>query len=166
MERGAEYGNSAGYYVQGGEERYQGVELNGRFNLTASTTVTSSSTWLDATFTKADDDLVGNRVAGVPRFQQSLEISQKIPAVDGLKLYADARYKGASQANDDNTLEVPSFTLFGAGASYRVALDKHDVTVRAAVDNIANHRYWAFASSGSVFLGAPRTVSLNVSFDY
>lgn len=166
LERGAQYGNSAGYYVQGGEERYQGIELNGRFNVTDSTTVSSSSTWLDATFTKAEDELVGNRVAGVPRFQQSLEISQKIPAIEGLKLYADARYKGASQANDDNTLKVPSFTLFGAGASYRMAVDKHDVTVRAAVDNIANHRYWAFASSGSVFLGAPRTVSLNVSFDY
>lgn len=166
LERGAEYGNSAGLYVQNGEERYQGVELNARLEVTDTTTLKSSSTWLDATFTKSEEALVDNRVAGVPRFQQSLEISQRVPAIDGLKLYADARYKGPSEANDTNTLEVPSFTLFGAGASYRIPAGDHDVTLRAAVDNIANHRYWAFASSESVYLGAPRTVSLNVSFDY
>ncbi|CAM3596651.1 Ferric anguibactin receptor [Pseudomonas reidholzensis] len=166
LDRGAEYGNGAGFYVQDGEQRYQGVELNARLELTDSTTLNSSSTWLDATFTQSEEALIGNRASGVPRFQQSLSISQKVPGVDGLKVYADARYKGASEANDTNTLEVPSFTLFGAGASYRIPVDAHDVTLRLAVDNIANRRYWAFASSNSVFLGAPRTVSFNVSFDY
>ena len=52
IERGAEYGNSQNYYVQDGEQRYQGVELNGHLDVTDNTTLSSSSTWLDATFTK------------------------------------------------------------------------------------------------------------------
>lgn len=166
LERGAQYGNSAGVYVQDGEQRYQGVELNGYLNVTDSTRLTSSSTWLDATFTKSEAALVGNRASGVPRFQQVLQISQDIPGIDGLKLYADARYRGASEANDSNTLQVPGYTLFSAGASYRLPVDRHEVILRANVDNLANREYWAFASSNSVYLGTPRTVSFNISFDY
>ncbi|MCO8170956.1 TonB-dependent receptor [Pseudomonas sp. 21LCFQ02] len=166
LERGAQYGNSAGVYVQDGEQRYQGVELNGYLDITDSTRVTSSSTWLDATFTKSEAALVGNRASGVPRFQQVLQISQDIPGIDGLKLYADARYRGVSEANDSNTLQVPGYTLFSAGASYRIPVQEHEVILRANVDNLANREYWAFATSNSVYLGTPRTVSLNVSFDY
>lgn len=166
LERGAEYGNSAGYYVQNGQQVFKGIELNGRLEATDSTTLASSSTWLDAEFTKGDEDLIGNRVAGASRFQQSLQVSQKVTAVDGLKVYANSTYKSAAQANSANTLEVPSITLFGAGASYRIPVDRHEVTFRASLDNIANRRYWAYASDNSVYLGAPRTVSLNVSFDY
>ncbi|WP_236531275.1 TonB-dependent siderophore receptor [Pseudomonas syringae] len=166
LDRGADYANSAGAYVQGGEQRFQGLELNGRLNVTDTTVLNSSSTWLDAKFTKSEESLVGNRVSGVPRFQQTLEISQKVPALDGLKLYTYGKYNGKSDANDTNTLQLPSTTLFGAGANYSIAMRRHEVTLRAAVDNIANRRYWAFASGNSVYLGAPRTFSFNVSFDY
>ena len=166
LERGADYADSTGAYVQGGEQVYKGLELNGRLNVTDTTTLNSSSTWLDATFTKAQAALVGNKVSGVPRFQQSLELSQKVPALDGLNLYTNAQYYSASQANDTNTIDLPGVTLFGAGANYSIPVGRHEVTLRAAMDNIANRRYWAFASSGSVYLGAPRTLSFNVSFDY
>ncbi|WP_455926213.1 TonB-dependent siderophore receptor [Pseudomonas putida] len=165
IERAAEYGDSDGYYVQNGEQRYQGVELNGHLDVTDTTTLTSSSTWLDATFTKSEADLIGNRVSGVPRFQQVLQVSQKIPGVEGLKLYADAHYTGASEADDNNTWKLPDYTLFGVGASYRTHIDSHGVTVRAAVDNLTDHKYWGFLASDYLFVGAPRTLSLNVSFD-
>ncbi|MEE8874732.1 TonB-dependent receptor [Pseudomonas helleri] len=165
IERGAEYGNSQNYYVQDGEQRYQGVELNGHLDVTDNTTLSSSSTWLDATFTKNEDDLVGNRVSGVPRFQQVVQVSHKVAGIEGLKVYADAHYTGSSEADDNNTWKLPEYTLYGVGASYRLKVDNHNVTLRGAVDNLTDHKYWGILSSDYIFVGAPRTLSLNVSFD-
>jgi len=166
VEKAAEYGNSEGYYVQDGEQRYQGVELNGHVDLTANTTVSTSSTWLDATFVKSTANLVDNQVAGVPRFQQVLDVSHKVAGVEGLQLYADAHYYGASKADNANKLDVSDYTLLSAGASYRMGLADHDVTLRVAVDNITDHEYWGVQRSGSLYVGAPRTLSVNVGFDY
>ncbi|MCO8170955.1 TonB-dependent receptor [Pseudomonas sp. 21LCFQ02] len=166
VERAAEYGNSAGFFVQDGEQRYQGVELNGHLNITANTELSSSSTWLDATFIKSSANLEGNEVAGVPRFQQVLQVSHKVAALDGLKLYADAHYYGATKADTANNLDISDYTLFSAGASYRLGVGSHDVTLRAALDNITDHKYWGVQRGDSLYVGAPRTLSLNVSFDY
>lgn len=166
VDRAAEYANSAGYFVQDGEQRYQGVELNGHWNVSDRTTLTSSSTWLDASYTKSSDDLEGNRIAGVPRLQQVLQVSHRLAAIDGLKLYADAHYYGATKADNANNLDVADYTLFSAGASYRLPVGSHDVTLRAALDNLTDHQYWGVQRGGSLYVGAPRTLSLNLSFDY
>ncbi|MGO1272116.1 MAG: TonB-dependent receptor domain-containing protein, partial [Pseudomonas helleri] len=117
------------------------------------------------TFTKNEDDLVGNRVSGVPRFQQVLQVSHKVAGIEGLKVYADAHYTGSSEADDNNTWKLPEYTLYGVGASYRLKVDNHNVTLRGTVDNLTDHKYWGILSSDYIFVGAPRTLSLNVSFD-
>jgi iron complex outermembrane receptor protein len=40
------------------------------------------------------------------------------------------------------------------------------VTLRAAVDNITNRRYWMYQYSDYIAPGDPRTVSLNARIDF
>ncbi len=170
VRRGAAYAdyssNPQGIYVQAGELRYQGLEVNGRADLQRWLTVNAGATWLDADYRATSPALVGNRIESTPRFQAVLGLDAKVPQVAGLSLHADASYLGAQQANSANTFEVAPVTLLNAGASYRTRFDDHYVTFRVQVNNLANRAYWYSTGSNSLQVGAPRLVSVNARFDY
>lgn len=171
VKRGAAYAdyssNPQGIYVQGGELRYQGLELNGHIDVQRWLTINAGATWLNATYRNTTAALIGNRVESTPRFQSVLGADLKVPQVPGLSLQADASYIGNQEANSANTAnwQVPGYTLINLGAGYRTRIDGHYVTFRAQVNNLADHAYWYSTSSNSLQIGAPRQLSLNARFD-
>ncbi len=171
VKRGAAYAdyssNPQGIYVQAGELRYQGLEVQGHADLQRWLTINAGATWLDAKYRATTPALVGNRIEGTPRFQAVLGVDAKVPQVAGLSLQADASYVGNQAANSANTAswQVPAVTLLNAGAAYRSRIDGHYVTYRLQVNNLADRQYWYAASSNSLQIGAPRQLSLNVRFD-
>ncbi len=165
IDRGAEYGNADNVYVSNGMERIQGLELNGHIDLPAGFRVGASTTWLEGTYRETEADLVGKRIEGIPRFQSVLQISDRIPGVEGLTASAEAHYYDSMMADATNAYTLPSYTLFNAALSYRTQIARRQVTLRAEVDNLANRRYWGFLQSDYIFVGTPRTVSLNVRID-
>jgi iron complex outermembrane recepter protein len=52
------------------------------------------------------------------------------------------------------------------GANYMTQIGGHDVTLRAALDNITNRRYWEFQYADYVKPGDPRSISLNAKIDF
>lgn len=102
----------------------------------------------------------GNRTVGAARWQGVLHADYSIPQVDGLSVYALARYYGDVYYDADNTLKLPDYTLVNAGLGYRMQLDGHPVTWRAGVENLANKKYWSNAG-----VGLPRTFAVSVRFD-
>jgi len=83
-----------------------------------------------------------------------------VPQIDGLSLYALARYYGDVYYNVENTLKLPDYTLFNAGIGYRMQANGHPVTWRAGVENLTNRTYWSNAG-----VGLPRSVAVSVRFD-
>ncbi|MRW88436.1 TonB-dependent siderophore receptor [Duganella sp. FT80W] len=171
VRRGAAYAdystNPQGIYVQGGELRYQGLELNGHADLQRWLTVNAGATWLDAKYRNTTPTIIGNRVESTPRFQAVLGADLKVPQIAGFSLHADASYIGneaANSANNPNWL-VPAYTLLNAGASYRSRVDGHYLTYRLQVNNLADRSYWYSTASNALQIGAPRQVSLNLSFE-
>jgi len=75
---------------------------------------------------------------------------------------AEAHYFDRMMADDFNHYQMPSYTLFNAALSYRTQIEHRNVTFRAEVDNITNRQYWGFLGSNYIFVGAPRTLALNV----
>jgi iron complex outermembrane receptor protein len=149
--------------VQDGITLYEGVELSGDVRLTDALTVGGGVTWLDPTYDKLSPDSAaqqGNRTAGAARWQGVLHADYSIPQVDGLSVYALARYYGDVYYDADNTLKLPDYTLVNAGVGYRMQLDGHPVTWRAGVENLANKKYWSNAG-----VGLPRTFAVSVRFD-
>ena len=55
--------------------------------------------------------------------------------------------------------------VFNLGASYTTRLSGYDVTLRAAVNNLADRRYWEFQYA-DYKPGDPRSVSLNAKIDF
>ena len=89
-----------------------------------------------------------------------MHANYQLPWVDGIDVYAVARYYGDVYYDADNTLKLPDYTLFNAGVGYRMQVSGLPLTWRAGVENLGNRKYWSNAG-----VGLPRTFAVSVRFD-
>ncbi|CAG4917365.1 Ferrichrome receptor FcuA [Paraburkholderia saeva] len=108
----------------------------------------------------------GQRVAGAPQFVAAARVTYDVPFVAGLQVGADAKYTGNTEVRPAGNLETGGYMLVNIGANYMTRLGGHDVTLRAAIDNLTNRRYWMYQYSDYIGPGDPRTVSLNARIDF
>ncbi|WP_174442454.1 TonB-dependent siderophore receptor [Paraburkholderia acidipaludis] len=165
IERGAAYANGQNVYVQDGDSIYEGLEAGGSVRLGRSWQVAGDIMLLDTWYAKGQA-YEGNRVAGAPKFVAAARVTYDVPAVPGLQVGVDAKYTGNTEVRPANDLETGGYLIVNAGASYMTRIGGHDVTLRAAVDNIANRRYWMYEYSDYIAPGDPRMVSLNAKIDF
>ena len=111
-------------------------------------------------------DYQGNRVAGAPRFVGTAQLSYSVAQLSGLKLFADAKYTGDTMLNASNGLKLPGHAITNVGASYTTRLGGHDTTLRFAVNNVADKRYWEFQYENYMKPGDPRTYSVSAGLDF
>lgn len=168
IERGAEYGNADNVYVQDGQERHQGLEINGVLRVSPSVDISASAMWLDAKYKKTDhaSGLDGKRVEAAPRFQAVLEMAYKMAAVPGLRFTAGMRHIGKQALDADNIWTLSDVTLFDLGAQYRTHVGGHGLTVRAGITNLANKAYWATEGWGGLRIGEPRSFAVSAQLDF
>ncbi|MCW4116317.1 TonB-dependent siderophore receptor [Aurantimonas sp. MSK8Z-1] len=123
-----------------GEVRSRGIELEANANLTESLKLTAAFTAYDLEITEnVDPTLVGNRPYLVPEVLGSLwlDYTLKSGPAEGLGFGGGLRYVGSSYADNQNTLEVPSVTLFDAAIHY----EKDDWGVSLNVNNVFDEAY-------------------------
>ena len=92
-----------------------------------------------------------------------------MPFVPGFTLTGRVTHTGKQWVDVANTLRLPSWTVFNAGARYVLAAGDVPVTLRFNVDNIADKRYWASAYddfSAALLQGQPRTFKASISADF
>ncbi|MFT4069374.1 MAG: TonB-dependent receptor [Paraburkholderia sp.] len=165
IERGAAYANDQNVYVQDGTSIYEGIEAGGSVRLGRGWQVAGNLMLLDTWYAKGQA-YSGNRVAGAPQFVAAGRVTYDVPAVPGLQVGADAKFTGSTKVRPAGDLETGGYMIVNAGASYMTRIGGHDVTLRAAIDNITNRRYWMFQYSDYIAPGDPRTVSLNAKIDF
>ena len=158
-------------FSTGGKDRHQGAELTVYGQPSSGVRVLGGLTFLDAKQRETGSSTTdGKRVIGVPRFQSTLGVEWDVPGVQGLALDGRMVHTGSSYAAATNTLRVPSWTRFDAGARYVMDVQGHMVTLRARVDNLFDRNYWAsvggYPDNGYLVLGAPRTFSLSASIEF
>lgn len=150
-----------------GEQRNQGVELNGFGEITRGLRVLGGVTYLDARQRRtAGGENDGNHAIGAPNWQSNLEMQWDAPFLQGLTFMGRAIHSGKAYVSADNTQAVPAWTRFDAGGRYATRIAGKDVVFRATVTNLANKRYWEANPSGYLISGMPRTVWLSVQADF
>lgn len=163
--------NSAGYYVDEGEDRHRGAELMLYGEVTQGLKLLGGITVLDTEQVSTGSATTeGKRVIGVPEKQANIGVDWSVPGMSGLSFDARLIATGEVYANSTNTLSVPGWERVDVGAKYLMVVDKQLVTLRARVLNVMDNNYWAssggFAENGYLVLGAPRTFMLNVTVDF
>jgi len=166
IDRGAAYVTPDNVYVQNGRVRYQGLELGAIGKVAHDWTVGTNLMLLDSEYQRTAAIQEGNRVAAAPRYVVAMEMAYDVPAVPGLTLGMDGKYIGRSNLKSNGTLPVPSYFVFNAGANYRTRVSSYPVTLRLAVNNIGNKRYWYSQGEDGLLIGTPRTVALNAKFEF
>lgn len=158
-------------FREGGEQRNRGIELSMFGEPVYGVRLLGGLTLLDAeqkkTLNGAND---GKDAIGVPKVQANLGGEWDMPGVQGLTLTSLVVHTGKQYASASNDLRLPSWTRLDLGARYRMAIDDHDVTIRARLDNATGRDYWAstggYPGQNYLVLGAPRTLSLSATVDF
>jgi len=164
IEKGAEY-TSGNVLVQDGLSIYQGAELAGLYRLGGGFELGGSAMWLDSYYDKGSS-FDGQRVAGAPRWVLAARADWRVPMLPGLRVGVDGKYTGNMGLAAGSPIELGGYTVYNLGASYYTRIGGHDVTLRAALNNVTNKRYWNFQYAGYVQPGDPRNVSLNTKIAF
>jgi len=155
-------------YVRGGRETHRGLELSADGTTDAfgyGVSLMALNTRQDGTGQAGID---GKRVTDVPAFKSTAWLEYAVAAVPGLKVDGVWQYSGKKAFDVENTVFVPDYHVFGAGASYALKMGATRVTVRARVDNLFDKFYWRDVTpslGGYLLAGAPRTFRLSAQFD-
>ena len=170
IRRGHEFTDASEVYVRAGEARHRGVEasIEGR-----ATTALGYGASLLALQTKQSGtgvaDFDGKRVTDVPDFKSSAWLDYSVAQVPGLKLNVLWRYSGSKSFDPANTVNVPGYHLFDAGAAWSTRIAGKNTTVRLRVVNLFDKFYWRDvtpALGGYLLTGTPRTARLSAQVDF
>jgi len=150
-----------------GEERHRGVEIGFYGEPIRGLRLSGGASMTSAILTETGDSTTqGNTAVGVPRWLANIGVEYDIPQVQGLTFTGNWIYTSRQYLNQTNTLSIPAWNRFDLGARYTTQIYRHDVTVRATVQNVANHAYWASTYAGYLTMGNPRTFLLSLTTDF
>ncbi|HEX3367457.1 TonB-dependent siderophore receptor [Phenylobacterium sp.] len=150
-----------------GEQENKGIELGLNGEPTDWLRLIGGLTFNDAKLTAtANGTNNGKKVIGVPDYQANLGVEIIPPSLRGAVFTARWLSTGEQYLDVGNTQRAPSWNRFDIGARYVAVIDKHPVTFRASLENIANKAYWESAFGGYLVQGEPRTAKASITFEY
>jgi iron complex outermembrane receptor protein len=154
-----------------GEITSRGVELEARFQPLENASVLASYTYLDVEYSKdfvgaAGVNNRGNTPNAVARHMAALWADYRFRG--GLQLGAGARYFGHSWADAENSLRLPSYTLFDASLSYDLTqVGLAGVALRLNLNNLTDETYVSACNSLlQCYYGEERNVMATLSYDF
>lgn len=155
-------------YAMDGEQRNRGVEFSAFGELARGVRLLGGLTYLQAKQLRTQGGANDGKDAIVaPRWIANVGLEWDTPFLPGLTLTTRVLATGKQYVNAANTLRLPGWTRWDAGARYRTRAFGYPVTLRANVLNLANSSYWeGSAGSGGIVLSAPRTVYLSATIDF
>ncbi|PZQ45756.1 MAG: hypothetical protein DI556_22110 [Rhodovulum sulfidophilum] len=154
-----------GFWVQTGEVRHRGVELEADVSLTEGLSAVAGYSYIDAKITSSNDGDEGNRPALVPEHEASLWANYAVQAerFEGLSFGAGVRYVGMSYGDSTNLRETPAHTLVDAALRYA----RGGVEGAVNVTNLFDKDYHAICySGGGCAQGDAREVQLTLSLAF
>ncbi|MCO7516749.1 TonB-dependent siderophore receptor [Pseudomonas guariconensis] len=165
------------FYRAVGEVRSQGLELEAHVQVTDNLRVLGGYTFTDVEYAKSMPSLVsgnldnkGNSPTQAPKQMFSLwaDYDFRQGPLDGLRLGGGVRYVGYSWVDAENSMKVPSYTLFDASVGYDLGkVGLKGVDVRLNANNLTNESYIAScASLNYCYMGEERNVSATVSYQF
>lgn len=170
IKQGLEYENAVPTFVRSGEQIHRGLELGAQGNagksLAYSVSLMAINMRQEGTGSASID---GKRPPNVAPFKSTSVLEYAVPSVTGLKMTGVWQYSGKKAFDNENTVFVPGYHLFGLGSAYATQIGGVKTTIRATIDNVTDKFYWRDVSpllGGYLLPGAPRTARVSAQFDF
>ncbi len=151
-----------------GEQRNRGIELNVFGEPIKGFRPLGGVAFIESVLTKTENAAFqGTKGPGVPEVTANIGAEWDTPFVPGLTVTGRMIYTSSAPYDQANSLTIPSWTRFDAGARYTFVTNGIPTTVRANITNLFGNDYWATADQwGSLGLSEPRTFQLATTFDF
>lgn len=172
--------SSPQFFVNLGEARSRGIEVDLAGRLTEKLSVTGAYAYTDATITKdvacAESDVdgnclavnagnTGNRLLNVPRHSGNLWARYHV--TDQLTVGTGVFVAGEREGDTDNSFQLPGYARWDAMAAYRFHLGPYRLTAQVNVNNILDKEYFKYARTRAWILPAePLTVVGSLRMDF
>ncbi|WP_426109703.1 TonB-dependent siderophore receptor [Massilia sp. PWRC2] len=170
IRRGHEFTGLANVFVRAGEERHRGLEATLESRASGDLHYGASLLALQTRQTGTGvADFDGKRVTDVPDIKSSAWLEYSVAQLPGVKLNALWRYSGSKSFDAANTVNVPGYHLFDAGAAWSSRIAGKNTTVRLQVVNLFDKFYWRDvtpALGGYLLTGTPRSARLSAQVDF
>ncbi|MDC5856995.1 TonB-dependent siderophore receptor [Vibrio europaeus] len=159
--------------IQVGKVRSQGLELEGRADLTENWDVQASYTYIDMKVTEAlDQNSVGTTPIYVPEHSATLWTNYYVYSgvLSGMRFGGGARYMGEMQMDASNTQgKVPSYTVVDLSLGYELGNMSEALSgahANLVVNNVFDKEYYSCFDKTNCWFGAEQSVELNVKYDF
>jgi iron complex outermembrane receptor protein len=154
-------------YVQTGEVRSRGIELSAVGKVTNNLSIIAAYVYQDVKNVVANDDSLNKWPVDIPRPRQMASLwadwTWHTGVLAGLGFGAGVRYQSSAAGASDNSISVPSYTLYDAAVHY----DTRDWRFAVNASNIFNRTYVGGCQSASVCIyGNPRTVIASARYNW
>lgn len=147
--------------VEGGKQRLRGVEWSAFGEILPRLSFLGGVSYNRARQINTKLDTFG-----APEWTANLGLDWVTP-VKGLGVGGRVVYTGTQWSDSTNKIRVPAWHRFDLNARYATQLGGHPVRLNAAIENVADKKYWSgIFGDGFVMPAAPRTyrVSATVAF--
>ena len=166
-------GTSGTYFNAGGIDS-SGFELAATFNLNSNWSLYGAFTALDAEYKGTGDSVVdaengifaGNDVTGIAETMAVLSLDYSTDRIDA---GVSVKNTGERAVNTSNTWYTDDYTLVDAYLSVSgeaISDSLAGFRLHAQIFNVADERYEGVVSSNAIWLGAPRTATIGLTFDF
>jgi iron complex outermembrane recepter protein len=154
-------------YVQTGEVRSRGIELSAVGKVTNNLSIIAAYVYQDVKNVVANDDSLNKWPVDIPRPREMASLwadwTWHTGVLAGLGFGAGVRYQSSAAGASDNSISVPSYTLYDAAVHY----DTRDWRFAVNASNIFNRTYVGGCQSASVCIyGNPRTVIASARYNW
>lgn len=152
-------------YVQTGEQRSRGLELESNLSLPGGLDLAASYTYSDVRITRSNDGNEGHRPVSSPRHMAALWAHQRFGSgvLQGFDLGLGARWIGESFADAANTLRNNGYAIVDARIGYDLRAVLPGATLGLNATNLTDKRY-LMCEEGYCYRGRGRTIV--ASFGY
>jgi iron complex outermembrane receptor protein len=161
-----------GYFVQTGEARSRGIELEGKASPAEGLDLTAAYSYVDSETTKTTDATqLGKNLPYTPKHQGStwLDYTFQRGTLQGFGLGGGVRYVGSNYGDFANTLKTPSYTLIDAAVHYDLGRMHESLKgARLAVNmsNLFDREYLSTCGEGSCYYGDRRSVLASLRYNW
>ncbi|MGR5557521.1 TonB-dependent siderophore receptor [Vibrio fortis] len=158
-----------------GEIRSQGLELEGRAEVTDNLDVIANYTYTDMEITEdKDTSNIGQTPVFVPDHTANLWANYffRQGAMSGLRVGGGVRYVGETVLNDTsdkNAGKVPSYTLVDLSLGYDLGemnSSLKNATANIIANNLFNEEYYTCWNESYCWYGQEQTVEFNVKYEF
>jgi iron complex outermembrane receptor protein len=162
-------GNGTRTRVQDGRQVHRGVELTGSGQLTRDLKLIAGAAYLRPQIDKTDNAvLAGKKPRGIPNWQGNLYVDYSLQRwLPGLSVNGGIYASGRKAIDQRNLWMASGYVRFDAGLKYaQVLAGGQEMVYRLTVNNLADKRYLANTTSGSLQFGAPRSILASASLQF